>query len=159
MITPARFRDGDTHRNTLHDFREISRRVVGRKERELCPRCSTDARDFPVADATAVGIDLELHWLARADRGELGFFEVRSHPDPCIGNDAEERLARRDELSHLDLFSRHLARRGRGNPGVIELQLSVLGGCPCCHCTSTGNTDTGFCSVYRSPCGRRLTLC
>jgi len=63
--------DRDTHRNTLHDLGEISGRVVGRKKRELCSGRAAHARDFSLANAIVVSIDLELDRLShRVARGK-----------------------------------------------------------------------------------------
>src|SRR4030088_505648 len=105
VITRTRLGYSNAHWNTLHDLGEVPRRVVGREKRELCSGCAADARHPSFTDAAAVGVDLELHGLAGPNGGELRLLEVRSHPDPGIGDDAQERLAGCDELSDFDLFS------------------------------------------------------
>src|ERR1700686_2038245 len=126
MVTRTRLGDSDAHGNTLHDLGEVSGGVVGRKERELRSGRAADARDLSFTDAAAVGVDLELHWLARTNRCELGLLEVPRDPHACVSDNAEQGLSRRDELSYLDLLSRNLAGGRCGDVRVVELQLGVL---------------------------------
>ena len=126
IVTRTGLSDGDAHWNALDNLGEISGRVVGRKERELRSGRAADARHLPLADAVAVGVDLELDRLAWTDRGKLSLLEVRGDPDAGVSDDAEQWLSRRDELSNFHLLSRDLAGGRRGDAGVIELQLSVL---------------------------------
>src|SRR5450759_388308 len=150
IVTRTGLGDGDPHRNTLHDLGEVSRCVVRRKERELRSGRAADARDLSLADAAAVGVDLELHRLAGTNLGELGLLKVRGDPDTGVSDDAEQRLSRRDELSFFHLLSRNLAGGRRGDVRVIELQLSFLRRRTRGEGARVGDTHAGFHGVHRS---------
>jgi hypothetical protein len=109
MITRARLGDGDPHRNALDDFREVARRVVWWKQSELGARRAAYTRNLPGANASAIGVDLELDLLAGPYLRELRFLEVCSHPDASVGNDAHEWLACRYELADFHLLSGHFS--------------------------------------------------
>src|SRR6266480_2961476 len=99
MITGTRLRYSDAHRNPLHDLGEVSGGVVRRQQRELRSRCAADTLHLSFGDAAAVGVYLELHCLAWTNSGELSLLEVRRHPHASVGDNAEKRLSRGDELS------------------------------------------------------------
>src|SRR6476646_5602155 len=100
MIASARFGDGDAHWYTLHDLGEVSGSVVRRQQGELRSRRATQAGDLALTRAV-VGIDLEFDGLADANRRELSLLEVGGDPDASVGHNAEQRLARRDQLTDL----------------------------------------------------------
>src|SRR5437773_206003 len=88
MVTGARLGHSDAYRDALHDLGEVSGGVVGRQQGELRSRRATDALHLSCGDATAVGVDLELHWLAWTNSGELSFLEVRRHPHAGVSDNA-----------------------------------------------------------------------
>src|SRR5690349_3864163 len=90
--------------------------------------------------------------------GELRFLEVRGDPDPCIGDDAHQRLAGTYELANFDLLARDFARSRRSDFGVIELQLCVRCGGTCRQTARARNANTCFSSVNGAAGGGRLTL-
>ena len=157
-MSGTRLGNRDAYWNALYDLGEVAGSVVRRKQRELRSRRSADAGDFSLADASTIGVDLELDGLAGTNRRELRFLEVGRHPHSGVCHDAHERLSGRDELTDFDLLSRNLAGSGRRDPSVVELKLRVLGRCSSRQRTSIGYTHTCFCRVHRSTRCRGLTL-
>src|SRR6476646_3191690 len=114
MIASARFGDGDAHWYTLHDLGEVSGGVVRRQQGELRSRRAAQAGDLAFTRAV-VGINLEFDALSDANRRELRLLEVGGDPNAGIGDEAEQRLAGRNELTDLDLLPRDFTRSRRGD--------------------------------------------
>src|SRR3954463_11966490 len=69
----------DAHRNTLHDFHVISRRIFWGKEAEARTAGAADSEHLTLVIA-AGGIDFDINGLSRLHIAKLGLFEICSDP-------------------------------------------------------------------------------
>ena len=92
----------DLHRNALHDFGEVARRVVGRQERESLAARRRHAVDMAVEDAARKHVHLDRRGLAALHVGELRFLVVRDHISRVGRDDRHELRAGLDELADAE---------------------------------------------------------
>src|ERR1700675_2239857 len=72
--------ESDLHGNSLDNFGEISRGVVGRKERKLRAACWSDFENFSPHDLSGVLVDVDFCGVTHLHVGELRFAIVGLNP-------------------------------------------------------------------------------
>src|SRR3954465_14221004 len=79
------------HRQSLDDLDPVSRRVLGRQEREVRAGPRTHADDARLELAIGIGIDVDRRLLARAHMIETGLAKIRLDPDVPARQQRERR--------------------------------------------------------------------
>ena len=93
----------DFHRNALHHFGEIARRVVGRQQRESASGAGRPTVDMTREDQVRKSVDGDARGLAEAHIRHLRFLVICEHPDVGQRHGRDDLRADIDELARPDL--------------------------------------------------------
>src|SRR5258708_12094592 len=96
--------EANPHREPLNDFDKVAAGVFRRQEAEQRSGGAREVLDRSSVVATE-RINMNVHRLARAHVFEMGFLEVRRHPDIVNGNDGKQTLSWLNPLAEFDGFA------------------------------------------------------
>ena len=117
----------DPHRQPLHDFHEIARRILRRQQRQRRAGAHREAGDAALELLlAAVHVHLQIHALADAQIAKLRFLEIRIDPDVAQRADRHQALADLHVVAGIHVAARDDAVDLRDDRAVAQIELRLI---------------------------------